>query len=514
MNKLIFKCQFMLLCFLFILFVGTTGWTATYYVDATNGQDSNNGLAITAPWKTIAKVNAITFQPGDQILFSRGEVWREALIPSSSGSLGNPITFGAYGSGNKPVFKASDLIQTWSTVAGGHNSRMATVAIRPYVVWENNVALTARGSLVEVEANVGSFYWNSGALYVSATSGYPDTNGKIYEVAQRTDSCRIENKNYITIHNVAFVQSGNNGGVGLRIVNASNNILVDACDFSQATNQHLAIWANLPTNGNYKISRCTFDYSGLQHIGGSGSAIDVLSTNSNDITLIGEYNTFAHVGNNMAAPYLDHGIYFKSGRLVWRYNYHYNGGPYTGACVKISGTAKDDCEIYYNIFSSGGGTQNWGILSEAGSGHVIYNNVFYNIGTGVWQSGTNGPAVTGGSGMSLKNNIFHTTTSLFIRATIITNVISDNNAFFNGATKSFLWGSINCSYSDWRKYSGQDANSIYADPQFVQPTADNFRLRATSPCIKAGVNVGLTQDFSMNPLAADGNVDIGAFVYK
>src|SRR4030043_1897423 len=37
---------------------------ATYYVDATNGNDSNNGLSESTPWKTIAKVNASNFNPG------------------------------------------------------------------------------------------------------------------------------------------------------------------------------------------------------------------------------------------------------------------------------------------------------------------------------------------------------------------------------------------------------------------------------------------------------------------
>jgi hypothetical protein len=40
-------------------------WAATYYVDATNGNDANNGTSESTPWKTIAQVNASTFNPGD-----------------------------------------------------------------------------------------------------------------------------------------------------------------------------------------------------------------------------------------------------------------------------------------------------------------------------------------------------------------------------------------------------------------------------------------------------------------
>jgi len=58
-------------------------WSATYYVDATNGNDANNGLSPSIPWKTIAKVNTSSFKPGDQILIKRGE----------GGSKVKPISF-------------------------------------------------------------------------------------------------------------------------------------------------------------------------------------------------------------------------------------------------------------------------------------------------------------------------------------------------------------------------------------------------------------------------------------
>ena len=48
-------------------------WSATYYVDATNGRDTNNGTSELTLWKTIAKVNASRFYPGNQILIKRGE---------------------------------------------------------------------------------------------------------------------------------------------------------------------------------------------------------------------------------------------------------------------------------------------------------------------------------------------------------------------------------------------------------------------------------------------------------
>jgi len=46
---------------------------AIYYI-ATIGNDTSDG-SITAPWKTIAKVNSFAFQAGDSVLFRCGDVW-------------------------------------------------------------------------------------------------------------------------------------------------------------------------------------------------------------------------------------------------------------------------------------------------------------------------------------------------------------------------------------------------------------------------------------------------------
>lgn len=78
----------------------------TYYVDATNGMDSNDGLSSETSWETVAKVNSMGFDPGDSVLFKRGEVWREQLIPQSGSETGY-VRYGAYGTGDKPLLLGS-----------------------------------------------------------------------------------------------------------------------------------------------------------------------------------------------------------------------------------------------------------------------------------------------------------------------------------------------------------------------------------------------------------------------
>jgi parallel beta-helix repeat protein len=111
-------CRLLLLSF--FLVIPAYAHAITYYVDSTAGDDSYTGTAITTPWKTIAKVNGRTFLPGDFVLFKSGCIWREQLTVPSSGTAGNPITFGAYSSGGKPVISGADTVGTsgWTLYSG------------------------------------------------------------------------------------------------------------------------------------------------------------------------------------------------------------------------------------------------------------------------------------------------------------------------------------------------------------------------------------------------------------
>ena len=94
---------------------------ATYYVDASTGNDSNNGLSEATPWRSLNRVNnpqnynpPVAFQPGDQILLKRGETWYGGIWFKYSGEEGNPITIGAYGSADEQPL----LIGTyWATIS-------------------------------------------------------------------------------------------------------------------------------------------------------------------------------------------------------------------------------------------------------------------------------------------------------------------------------------------------------------------------------------------------------------
>ncbi|MCM8812377.1 MAG: PA14 domain-containing protein, partial [Candidatus Omnitrophica bacterium] len=84
-----------------------SGGGRIFYVDSMSGNDSRSGLTQAQAWRTIAKVNATLFNPGDTILFARSGVWQEELVVSSSGNAAQVIKFGTYGTGVRPQIDAA-----------------------------------------------------------------------------------------------------------------------------------------------------------------------------------------------------------------------------------------------------------------------------------------------------------------------------------------------------------------------------------------------------------------------
>lgn len=97
-----------------IFFSGRVALSATYYVDATAGNDANNGTSTSTPWKTIDKIRSFghthPFLADDQILLKAGETWSEETSyweNLGDGSPGHPIIFGKYGSGADPIINTT-----------------------------------------------------------------------------------------------------------------------------------------------------------------------------------------------------------------------------------------------------------------------------------------------------------------------------------------------------------------------------------------------------------------------
>ena len=88
----------------------------TYYVDAAS-ELGNDGLSPESALQNLDEVNALTLEPGDQVLFKRNCKWNGSLVIQNSGTEDAPITFDAYGEGeNAPVLDANGKLS--ATISG------------------------------------------------------------------------------------------------------------------------------------------------------------------------------------------------------------------------------------------------------------------------------------------------------------------------------------------------------------------------------------------------------------
>jgi Right handed beta helix region len=95
----------------------------------------------------------------------------------------------------------------------------------------------------------------------------------------------------------------------------------------------------------------------------------------------------------------------------------------------------------------------------------------------------------------------------------------DYNVWYSTAganAAQFVWnGHTYKGFAAYRAGTGQDAHSVFADPQYVSLTTPDLHVAASSPAVNAGNNLGSaivgTVDFVGNPRVQGANIDIGAY---
>ena len=158
----------------------------TYYFSSTDGDDSRTNAqaqSSSTAWRTIDKLNSIfsSLQPGDKILFKRGDVFYGSISINKSGGSGSPITFDAYGSGEKPIVTGFSDVTSWSNIgsnlwmSSNSVSSLATlniVAIKgsfvPIGKWPTNGynSLTQSGVGTSITHTSLTSSWNGGTVVI------------------------------------------------------------------------------------------------------------------------------------------------------------------------------------------------------------------------------------------------------------------------------------------------------------------------------------------------------------
>lgn len=74
-----------------------------HYLDCKAGNDAADSLTPETAWRTVARADSFTYQPGDSLLLRRGTRCDGMLWPKGSGTEQAPIHLGAYGQGALPM---------------------------------------------------------------------------------------------------------------------------------------------------------------------------------------------------------------------------------------------------------------------------------------------------------------------------------------------------------------------------------------------------------------------------
>ena len=329
-----------------------------YYISSGSGNDTNSGTSTTTAWKTIIKLNSFTgLVSGDAVLFNRGETFYGSIIVKKSGSSGNPIVFGAYGTGANPIITGFRTVSTWTNL--GNNIWESTNAVSALndmnCVVINNVN-TAMGRF----PNTGFFntdtHVGTTSITSSSLSGTPNWTGA--DVVMKTWNFAIA-RNLITsnsgstlTYKATTVDNGHDG-YGFFIENDARTLDVQNEWYYSPSTKKIRIYSTSgPTNvqvstadtlvymvtknyltfdgidftgsnrrafyigscANITIQNCNFNYHGLYAIWG-GNNHGASSSNFNF-----NHNTINHVNsqaivlqNEFVNPYIGYNTFNNCG---------------------------------------------------------------------------------------------------------------------------------------------------------------------------------------------------------
>jgi len=432
----------------------------------------------------------MSFQPGDSILFKRGDIWNGELSPSTSGNQTNYISYGAYSTGTNPIIHA-----TGSYALNGNKNYIrysdfilengATAGFVTYSNYQELNNIVSRNNLFHgymVRGNNNVF--NNDIAENNSMWGYlgdgagGDILNNFTATNNKDDGILFNGVNNITINN------GESSYNGLYPTTEGNGIVFIQVNTATITNFH-----SHHNHGN-----------GLGTIGGS-SNIQVIG---------GEYNNMDRGHINLLASCIRFDTNTADSKVLY-----VKAHDCESAGVVLEDGANNNLIAYNLLYNNARGSSS---ANNPGINNKYYNNIFYNNTGSDRDSG--GLVIFSPVAVTVKNNIFiNNSKGMFFDygGDILTHTI-DYNLYF-GNTVDIRFGST--SYSAAQVQNGQyyaatgyEQHGIGLNPLFVNPTSFDFHLQSNSNAKDKGTSVGLIRDYDNNIVPQGTNPDIGAFEFS
>ena len=407
---------------LLFLCIGKSYTQNTYYFSSSTGNDSNSGTEL-SPFQTITKLNNLSPvpAPGSKILFKRGDKFIGQIIVKSSGTIGLPIVFDSYGTGDLPILTASD----------NDNSTpdpLQTIRIyeKEYLEFRNlqieNERINSAPSTVDNQS-YGIYYWSDNVL--PSSGNFED--GTVFK-SLRFSNLRFQNIYAVNSVGTAFDAISTSG---IHFIKAFvNDVIIEDCYFTDI--ERVGIWLKqyvsdviirnnkfIDIGGSGAIfsnTRRVLYENNLMRFTGSNSDPRMTARGSGmwvfgSRDVVAQYNVSQHAkgpgdSSGMHVDFGNTNVLFqynyledssggfcetlgKNDNIIWRYNISVNEGDksgvnkllwvsdYAGATNNINST---NVYIYNNTIYAGNDYKNamedTGISMKAASLHFM-NNIIY-----------------------------------------------------------------------------------------------------------------------------------------
>lgn len=511
--------------------------TSKIYFISPSGNDSNNGTSAATAWKTIARVNAATFAPGDVVLFEGGKTFNGMLYITSSGSNGFNIRFASYGTGR-------------ATINGGSGT-----AVFAY-----------NASYITIDSLVAAGSWNAASQSGNDSYGiffYTDIPGAVKLGEAAVTRCEVKgfNKSGISFlswpgdgsqsgYNKITVMGNNvhdNGASGISTLGPSGTAGSTVYAFSNVyvgynrVHDNMGIKSNTSSHSGNGIiigdaAAGTVEYNAAYNNGwynnaASGGPAAIWCYDSKNI--IFQYNEAHHNGTGTGKPDGD-GFDLDGGAVncIMQYNYsHDNYGAgfllweYGNPRIKNSNNI-----LRYNISQNDNTSNNNTVYGGISVGPNCNNNLFYNNTT--WSVKGSAVFVTGGTGNKFYNNIFESQGTAPAIVSTSGSFFLNNNYYNASGFRVKYAGSTYTSLATFRntineKYNGVNYG-VAVNPQLSNPgnagslntgnpsVITHYIPNTGSPMINTGfnlttlgLNVGI-KDFTKASVPYGGGYDMGA----
>lgn len=130
----------------------------TYYIDPAKGNDNNNGLARSKPWKTFTRINRLILSPGDGITVLSPGTFHESMALVARGSSQKPVNI-KFAPG-KYDFYPDGAFKTQLHISNTNDVPYGLKAIALMVDSSKFVNITGTGALINLRGKMIETYIN------------------------------------------------------------------------------------------------------------------------------------------------------------------------------------------------------------------------------------------------------------------------------------------------------------------------------------------------------------------